>query len=871
MVFVGIETRQIGVTNYVESSRAQLEKANNYIEIFFAVTKYNARYIADFPEARASLGLLPVYVETRQPTMPSPESMSALAQALDQRLKQVVDANPLYFGVGIGLKDGGFLGSPTSTRPAGYDPRTRGWYTSALAASGDEAYGDMYRAATGGTPVCTAMAKIRDASGRVIGASYINVSLDTMTKMISTVRIGRTGQVTLVEGTGRVIASDQFKDSVFTDIKDGKIPGLEDALTLAPGSYTREVGGVPRIVTVFTGFNNWRLLCIIDASEAHETDAAIILKLSAVTLVLVLLSLAVGLRFARNLATPIRYLASKAEQITHGEFNVAIQVNRSDEIGHLAAAFADMLHQLKERLGFAQSIMHGIAVPFAVVDLNGRLTFLNRILLEFWGRTGKPEDYYGRMSGAFFDGNEQSKTPLDRVLAEKQTLFNMAAVRLNAAGEKKFTRATAAPLLDMDGELLGACMMLTDETEIREQQERIMALNERITNSVKKAHEISDKQSQDFRRLLQHLEKTSDNAHLQKDACDKAMAGITAMSNTLETLAARAERTTEDTRDTRVQAEDGRKIVTETVQCIKKTAEYADRTAKGMQALGMQADGINSIVELIKDIADQTNLLALNAAIEAARAGEAGRGFAFVADEVRKLAEKTMNATDEVNKSISALQAEVGQNKDLTDQTVRLTHTAEDLAEQSGESLAGIVAIAERAMGEVSGIAEATAEQSHICADNVEAMRRISETAQETSQSMTDAEEFTEDLTLQSEHLKNLVESMGSDRRRSERFVPSVTCMLTVTGMGNTPVVCRVMEISTLGLCAEMQTKPSAPYREGAAVRISANDPPLNRVVACAGKLKWQDGVFIGFEFDAPLPVTASDLERLLLAHDAGW
>lgn len=97
-------------------------------------------------------------------------------------------------------------------------------------------------------------------------------------------------------------------------------------------------------------------------------------------------------------------------------------------------------------------------------------------------------------------------------------------------------------------------------------------------------------------------------------------------------------------------------IFQSTIKDITGLTDRVDHSVRDIQQLESEAQGIASVLDVIKGIAEQTNLLALNAAIEAARAGEQGRGFAVVADEVRTLASKTQESTADINQMISRLQ-----------------------------------------------------------------------------------------------------------------------------------------------------------------------------------------------------------------------
>ncbi len=164
---------------------------------------------------------------------------------------------------------------------------------------------------------------------------------------------------------------------------------------------------------------------------------------------------------------------------------------------------------------------------------------------------------------------------------------------------------------------------------------------------------------------------------------------------------------------------------------IASTANEQTRSSRAkMESLGLAAQEIGKVIEVISDIADQTNLLALNATIEAASAGEAGKGFAVVAKEVKELAKQTAQATEEIRSKIQGIQnnttdsiSAIGQISTIMEQLDTFSQTVASAVEEQSvttNEIARNVSEAGRTSSEIAKNVQHTADNLTMVSNSIQ-------------------------------------------------------------------------------------------------------------------------------------------------------
>ncbi len=231
--------------------------------------------------------------------------------------------------------------------------------------------------------------------------------------------------------------------------------------------------------------------------------------------------------------------------------------------------------------------------------------------------------------------------------------------------------------------------------------------------------------------LLATAEEHAVSATQQSSAVTETTSTIEELAATAAQIADTAEAVARYAAETLRYAEQGREAVGLSVDSMDKIAFRVEQIATRALSLGEKSQEIGRILDVIDDLADQTNLLALNAAIEAARAGEHGRGFAVVASEVRKLAERSMNATKDIQGIIGEIQAETNSTIIASEEGAKEVRAGTTLARGVVDALERISGMVDETTTAAKEISIATQQQRSASDQVVAAMNQVSDVSRQ--------------------------------------------------------------------------------------------------------------------------------------------
>ncbi|WP_312703830.1 methyl-accepting chemotaxis protein [Stutzerimonas nitrititolerans] len=294
---------------------------------------------------------------------------------------------------------------------------------------------------------------------------------------------------------------------------------------------------------------------------------------------------------------------------------------------------------------------------------------------------------------------------------------------------------------DEPAQLLAALKAM--QGKLRETLERIAQSSDQLAAAAEELNVVTEDSARGLAQQNQELEQ--------------AATAVNEMTAAVDEVARNAVSTSEASKASDANAQQGQEQVNNTVISISKLAGEVGDTSIQVKSLADRVYDISKVLDVIRSIAEQTNLLALNAAIEAARAGDAGRGFAVVADEVRALAHRTQQSTTEIEQMITGVRQGADQAVASMSESAERANATLLLAEAAGQALKEIT----NAISQISErnlvIASASEEQAQVAREVDRNLVNIRDLAVQTSAGATQTTAASQDLSRLAIDLNTLV------------------------------------------------------------------------------------------------------------------
>ncbi|MCR5509526.1 MAG: hypothetical protein K6F54_01015 [Lachnospiraceae bacterium] len=293
--------------------------------------------------------------------------------------------------------------------------------------------------------------------------------------------------------------------------------------------------------------------------------------------------------------------------------------------------------------------------------------------------------------------------------------------------------------------------------------EKVLGISGNITEGVGNVHDKVGTLRTSMENTLNAMQEVSSGNNETAEAIQNQLVKTEDIQRYIGSVKDASASITESMGATDAAVNEGRHHIEELNTLTADSEKAGSDVASALESFQEYTGQMNSITNIITNVASQTSLLSLNASIEAARAGEAGRGFAVVASEISGLANQTTNATNDITELINNIASQLDVMVDTIHKLIESNERQAQTAAQTSESFNTIAGNINDISVQTIAMSKAIEDLDEANTDIVNSIQTISAISEEVSAHSNEtynSSEINQDILNQ---VNAIVESLNSD------------------------------------------------------------------------------------------------------------
>lgn len=376
-IYFSTKTVESAYRSTEQSMEVMLKITEDKINTFFTGARENTQMLAINSLVRMADDTITKYKDNTETTPMTPLENGGIEAEIYEYFSQVIETHPSYAYASLGMADGGFVMFPVSDRKAGYNPAERGWYRKALEDPNRVHIADVFRTSDGKSVVISSVMAVKEYGGKVKGVASFDISLDSITNTVKTIKLGRSGYVVIVDSNEKIISHPVNEDLNFKSLAECD-NGLEKLSGVEPGFHKITADGVKylALVTKNSSENVSNLIGLFPETEILAETRSLLFYITLTALVLLAVFGAAGVLIANSITRPVKKINLLLKEIAEGEGDLTrrLTVKSGDEIAEVSESFNSFTENLASMVSRIKNSIGRLSETGEVLDKNMALT-----------------------------------------------------------------------------------------------------------------------------------------------------------------------------------------------------------------------------------------------------------------------------------------------------------------------------------------------------------------------------------------------------------------------------------------------------------------------------------------------------------------